>query len=82
MIVLAALLIAGWAVSVTVLLRSADRARREHARERQLLTNQVMHLAGRSWLQPPEAVDDDGWKAPEGFAEYVADAEQLIGSGV
>ena len=26
---------------------------REHARERQLLVNQVMHLSGQTWQPPP-----------------------------
>lgn len=28
---------------------------REHARERNLMLNQLMHLAGRTWEQPPDA---------------------------
>lgn len=26
---------------------------REHARERQLMLNQILHLAGRTWTPPP-----------------------------
>jgi hypothetical protein len=28
---------------------------REHARERSLLTNQLLHLAGRTWQAPPQS---------------------------
>lgn len=34
---------------------------RSHARERDLLVNQVMHLAGKSWTPPPAEL----WTAPE-----------------
>lgn len=34
---------------------------RSHARERDLLVNQVMHLAGKSWTPPPA----EQWTAPE-----------------
>lgn len=47
-LVLVALIFAG-------LVRSLVRA---HARERDLLLNQLMHLAGRTW-QPPPAVQPD-----------------------
>ena len=30
---------------------------RQQARERELLLNQIMHLAGRTWTPPPAAVD-------------------------
>ncbi len=79
MIVLSALLIAGWAATVVVLVRSLDRARREHARREDLLVNQLCSLAGRPWLPPP-ASDDPGWHAPEGFSDWVDDPEQLIGA--
>lgn len=37
---------------------------REHARERNLMLNQIMHLAGRTWQPPPpptppDLVDDE-----------------------
>lgn len=65
MAVLAALLAVGWAVSVLALLRSADRARREHSRREDLLVNQVCALAGHPWLPPPAEVDDTpSWSAP------------------
>jgi hypothetical protein len=32
---------------------------RQQARERELLLNQIMHLAGRTWTPPPAAVELD-----------------------
>ncbi len=79
MIVLAALTLAGWAITVALFLRSADRARREHARREDLLVNQLCSLAGRPWLPSP-ASDEPGWHAETGMSEWVDDPEQLIGA--
>jgi len=32
---------------------------RQQARDRELLLNQIMHLAGRTWTPPPAAVELD-----------------------
>lgn len=49
---LAALLVE--AVAFAAVLRSSFR---EHARERQLLVNQLLHLSGQTWQPPPSAAD-------------------------
>lgn len=48
--ILLSLLAIGVAATVTGVARSAVR---EHARERQLLVNQILHLSGRTWTPPP-----------------------------
>lgn len=45
--------VAALVVCVLILARMIDRDRREHARERTLMLNQLMHLAGRTWQPPP-----------------------------
>jgi len=37
---------------------------REHARERNLMLNQIMHLAGRTW-QPPPTLEPAPFVEPE-----------------
>ena len=61
----------GLAFIVTVLAYShAMRAMvREHARERQLLLNQLLNLAGKPWLPPPAA---------EPFAEPEPQGEPML----
>lgn len=39
---------------------------RQHARERELLLNQIMHLAGRTWTPPPA----DQWDPHDGDAGF------------
>lgn len=58
MTVLALALAAGWALSVTALVRALTSERRQAARERDTLLNQVMHLSGKTWTPPP--ADDSG----------------------
>lgn len=41
------------AAAVRLLTAAAERERRQHAREREMLLNQIMHLAGRTWAPPP-----------------------------
>ena len=51
---------------------------REHARERNLMLNQLLHLAGRTW-QPPPADTADGdatLRALTGQLEYLDPAHQ------
>jgi hypothetical protein len=60
-VALAALLVLALAVySAGMVVRSLVR---QQARERELLLNQIMHLSGRTWQQPPapeaQAVDED-----------------------
>lgn len=45
----------GWALTAAGSLRLLRSERREAARERTLLINQVLHAAGRTWQQPPAA---------------------------
>jgi hypothetical protein len=48
---------------------------RQHARERDLLVNQVMHLSGRTWVPPPGVVSTEpDWAKLD---RYVASPEQL-----
>jgi len=44
---------AAFAFGFYVLGRSLAKIHREHARERQLLINQILHLSGRTWQPPP-----------------------------
>lgn len=55
-------------VAVAVFAQALRGQAREHARERQLLVNQVLHLSGRTW-QPPPA--DDKREPVEPPVEYV-----------
>lgn len=43
----------GLMVAVAVFAQALRAQAREHARERQLLVNQVLHLAGHTWQPPP-----------------------------
>lgn len=45
--------LAGWAVTVWLLVQHAARAQRSHARREDLLLNQLLHLSGRTWQPPP-----------------------------
>lgn len=49
-----AALAAGWALTLSVSLALLRSERREAARERNLLLARLMHLAGRTWEQPPD----------------------------
>ena len=65
-----AILAAGvWIVSIALLLGTFStivrRSDRQHARERELLLNQLMHLSGKTWAPPPSLV----WNEPEEEAE-------------
>jgi len=46
---------------------------REHARERNLMLNQIMHLAGRTW-QPPPIPEEPSMLPVE---EFLIDPSQL-----
>lgn len=39
--------------AIVAVAEQSRRATREHARERNLMLNQLLHLAGRTWQQPP-----------------------------
>lgn len=58
--------VAGWVVSLVVGARALERARREHARREDLLVNQLLHAAGRTWTPPPA---DDWQPEPDEPAE-------------
>jgi hypothetical protein len=69
-----ALALVGTVVAFSSLLRSFLR---QHARERDLLLNQMLNLAGRPWQPPPaevipEPVDEDGRYVltPESLPDY------------
>lgn len=79
MILLAALALASWAVSTLAFLRVLDHERRAHARERDLLVNQVCNLAGKAWLPAPADVDDTpSWVPDEEPHEWLEDPEQAV----
>lgn len=46
-------LAAGWAVSVAVLVRLIEQQSRAHARKEGLMLNQILHLSGNTWQEPP-----------------------------
>lgn len=49
----AAAILAVYLITVSVFARLMLAERRQAARERDLMLNQVMHLAGRTWQPPP-----------------------------
>lgn len=71
---LAAAAVAALVVVTVLFLRQIDRQQRQHARERDLLTNQLMHLAGRTWTSPP-ADEPRTWQQA---ADEHADRNALI----
>lgn len=65
-------------LAVTVLLSARERRSlvRQQARERELLLNQIMHLAGRTWTPPPA---DNAWAPPADEVErWTPTPEQFI----
>lgn len=56
MIYVALALAAGWTVTVTALLGVLRSRDRQHARDRDLLLNQLLHACGKPW-QPAPAKD-------------------------
>lgn len=48
---------------------------RQHARERELLLNQVLHAAGRTWSPPPA----DRWEPEPAPPQFTAAPEQFVG---
>lgn len=71
MIYVACLALVGLVVVALAFAQVIRQLIREHARERQLMLNQLMHLAGRTW--EPAPVDYAGTPAPPGL-----DDEQLL----
>ena len=66
-------------VALTALLLQDRRSRqtiREHARERQLLINQVLHAKGLTW-QPPPVAPPELDPEPEGVPMLMASPDQL-----
>jgi hypothetical protein len=62
------------ALSFTHLVRSLIR---EHARERNLILNQLLHLAGRTWQPPPTPDRPPRTTANDEIDRYVASLSQL-----
>lgn len=62
---------------VTVLVSAAERRAliRQQARERDLLLNKIMHLAGRTWEPPPA---EKPWQPAEEPEQYTFTPEQFI----
>lgn len=76
MIYVACLALVGLVVVSLVFAQVIRQLIREHARERQLMLNQLMHLAGRTWEPAPA---DFGTPAPVPEPEYdFADEVELI----
>lgn len=67
MLYVALVLAAALAVTVVTFAQTIRALIRQHARERDLLTNQLLHAVGRDWLPAPA----DEWKPP-------ADREPLV----
>lgn len=61
MIWLAGLAVFCSAACVIACVHVIDHNLRSHARERALLVNQLMHVAGRTWTPPPA----EEWRPPE-----------------
>jgi hypothetical protein len=59
-----------------LIVSTTQRLIRSHARERDLLVNQILHLSGRTWTPPPA----DQWTAPKDreplVREWTATPEQ------
>ena len=64
--------------ALSALIRSRDR---QHARERELLLNKLLHLAGRPWLEAPADEARDGRRQQLGSYDepgrYVATPETM-----
>lgn len=76
MILVAALavIVALFAVGVAAVAAGVARSTvREHARERQLLVNQILHLSGRTWTPPPAGTVEREERKPR---DTVASPEQ------
>lgn len=56
MIVVAAAAVVSVTVVTVAFLQALRWQARQHARERDLLVNQVLHLSGRTWQPPPADV--------------------------
>jgi len=52
-LIAAAAVVVASAVPLAALVRAVQSERREHARERGLLINQILHLSGKTWSPPP-----------------------------
>jgi hypothetical protein len=69
MIYVALALIAALAILTLALTNVVARMGRQHAREREQLLNKIMHLAGKTWVEPPrEPVPPDEAYDPSRFS--------------
>jgi hypothetical protein len=80
MIVALAVALAVAVIAIVALIVQAQLAKsmvREHARERQLLLNQLLNLAGKPWLPPPAASGETMEREPEGEPLLMSAPDQL-----
>lgn len=77
MIYIAIASIVALALVATAAMHTVGRMLREHARERNLMLNQLLHLAGRTWQPPPTAEPVDGF-SDDDFDRYVNAPSQLL----
>jgi len=59
--------------------KAVQHAERQHARERQLLVNQVCALAGRPWLTPPADEPAELFEPPSPWDGLTASPDQWPG---
>lgn len=67
-------LVAGWAATSITLLGAVRAQWRQHARERDLLLNQLLHATGKPWQAAP--ADDKPEPAPREPRSWTATPEQ------
>jgi hypothetical protein len=80
--VIAAAVAAAATVTVALVFANIIRAMiRQHARERDLMLNQIMHLSGKPWQEPPRTTPPapprprDTIRSPEQLPEHEWDQE-------
>lgn len=72
-----------WLVAILSLVNAAlaqanvSRRERAHQREREALTNQIMHLAGRTW-QPPPGLNNGPEETIEPLPQYDFSAPIMV----
>jgi hypothetical protein len=73
-VVIASVAVVANAITALAYSRSQRNMQRQHARERELLLNQLCNLAGKPWVEPPS------YRMPEPDVDverYVTSPEQL-----
>lgn len=63
-------LVAAWCITLSAAMQLARSERRQHARERDLMLNQLLNLAGKPWQPAPATTvqrTDDGEFTPAGW---------------